>query len=158
MGRFRRWGVPEDAAFLGQDWHFTVDLQIRGCGKWQDAANHTTGHHFTVDLQIKGCSKSKDAANHTIGRHFTVDLQIKGFGKSKDLANQTIGVISWSIYKSEYTAFQRIRRFAIDWHFTVCKSEDAANYRMGPFPGLHELPVFAHVLHFFIFLVSGFQV
>jgi len=33
MGRFRGWGVSEDAAFLGQDWHFTVNLKIRGCGK-----------------------------------------------------------------------------------------------------------------------------
>ena len=86
MGRFWGWGVSEDAAFLGQDWHFTVNLKIRGCGKWKDAAN------------------------------------------------QAIGIISRSICKTEDPAFQRIRRFSIDWHFTVCKSsQDAAKHRMGSF-------------------------
>ena len=58
--------------------HFTVDLQIRGCGKWQDAANDTIGvisrSSYKRMRRLRG--SGMNAAFARTGCHFTINLQI----------------------------------------------------------------------------------
>ena len=94
MVLFRGWGVSENAAFLGRDWHFTVNLKIMTrCGKAQDGA-------------ISRAAELQRIRRFSVDWHFTVDLQIRGCGKWQDAANGTIGVISRSVI-SENAAFER---------------------------------------------------
>ena len=89
---------------------------MKGCGKSSDR------HHFVVDLQIRGSGVSEDTT--FLNRLAFHGLQIiTGCGKAQD------GVIS------RVAELQRIRRFSIDWHFTVdlqikgCgKEQDGAIY------------------------------
>ena len=109
----------KDATFQGiwrfsVDWHFTVDLQIGGCGKWQDSANLTIiiwenaaferiGCHFTINLQITWCGNLHDrafharSANERMGPfhalpeiHGTCSLKHCNFSKFLSVRNYTI--------------------------------------------------------------------
>ena len=123
---FTGWGVSEDGVFQRMQ-RFSVKIvisqsiyqrmrQMKGCGKSSDR------HHFTVDLQIRGSGVSEDTT--FLNRLAFHGLQIiTGCGKAQD------GVIS------RVAELQRIRRFSVDWHFTVdlqikgCgKEQDGAIY------------------------------
>ena len=109
---------------------------MKGCGKSSDR------HHFTVDLQNRGSGVSEDTT--FLNRLAFHGLQIiTGCGKAQD------GVIS------RVAEHQRIRRFSVDWHFTVdlqikgCgKEQDGAIYFL-------KSGFSAHVLRFSHDLLIG---
>ena len=116
MGCFRGCSVSRSRlAFHSQSKNQRL-RQMKGCGKSSDR------HHFTVDLQNRGSGVSEDTT--FLNRLAFHGLQIiTGCGKAQD------GVIS------RVAELQRIRRFSVDWHFTVdlqikgCgKEQDGAIY------------------------------
>ena len=116
MGCFRGCSVSRSRlAFHSQSKNQRL-RQMKGCGKSSDR------HHFTVDLQNRGSGVSEDTT--FLNRLAFHGLQIiTGCGKAQD------GVIS------RVAEHQRIRRFSVDWHFTVdlqikgCgKEQDGAIY------------------------------
>ena len=105
----------KDSGFQGiwrfsVDWHFTVDLQIGGCGKCQDSANVTIGvidhmrqwcvwedRHFKINLQITWCGNLHERAFHAGSE----DVRMGSFHALPELLTSVLShIVNFSIFLS----------------------------------------------------------
>ena len=112
----------KDATFQGiwrfsVDWHFTVDLQIGGCGKWQDSANLTIGvidHMRECGVWEDRVSFHGQSANHMM-RQFAWSGISREIGKWQDA---TISRHYWASRKCSshtvsFSKFLSVRNYTI---------------------------------------------